>query len=133
MQVLAARGGAASVVDFGCGEGGWIKSVLLEGGLPPPAHLAGVDVSPTGLSRGRKLMALTLVQRQASAQAAVPLPSVRLFQVRPAVSVNKKENKLMALTLVQRQASAQAAVPLPSVRLFQVRSAHHAFGSPYIP
>eukprot|EP00892_Ulva_mutabilis_P000362 jgi/Ulvmu1/10326/UM061_0009.1 len=52
-----------SVVDFGCGEGAWITSLLLDAAASPVAEVAGVDESPSALRRGCKRVLAALVKR----------------------------------------------------------------------
>jgi hypothetical protein len=87
MQVLKARAPARSIVDFGCGEAAFIQSMLLDPEMQPPESVAGVDISPTGLMRARRLMALTMLKRQELEWRGLPLPALQLYEVRaPVVS-----------------------------------------------
>lgn len=81
MQLLG-EAQSASVVDVGCGECALLKSALMDPALPTLAHALGVDVSPTGLTRGGKNVATALIQRAECADlAACGVPSVRLYSV----------------------------------------------------
>lgn len=83
MQVVNSHG-CRSVIDFGCGEGSWVKSLLLDPAESPVAAIAGVDESPTALRRGCKRVLAALVKRSLQEELrSRPAPSIQLLQVRP--------------------------------------------------
>lgn len=71
-----------SVVDFGCGEGAWIKTLLVDPEQSTVGSVLGVDESPVALQRGSKLIpSVQLKCRQQEELRDKPLPSVKLCQV----------------------------------------------------
>ena len=83
VQVLKQRQRMSTLVDFGCGEAAFIKSALLDTAMPLLTHVAGVDISPTALARGKRLMSVALVKRQGPEWAAAPAPpAVQLYEAR---------------------------------------------------
>lgn len=82
MQVVRAHG-CKTVVDFGCGEGSWIKSLLLDPAGSAVAAVAGVDESPTALQRGCKRVLAALVKHHAEEDLrGHAVPAIQLLQVR---------------------------------------------------
>jgi trans-aconitate methyltransferase len=73
--------GCQSVVDFGCGEGAWIKALMLEPERNVMSVL-GVDESPLAMQRGSKLIpAVQLKCKKQPELQGKPLPAVKLCQV----------------------------------------------------
>lgn len=71
-----------SVVDFGCGEGAWIKTLMLDPEQSKVVSVLGVDESPVALQRGSKLIpSVQLKCAQQEELQGKPLPSVKLCQV----------------------------------------------------
>jgi hypothetical protein len=74
--------GCQSVVDFGCGEGAWIKALMLEPERNVTSVL-GVDELPLAMQRGSKLIpAVQLKCKKQPELQGKPLPAVKLCQVR---------------------------------------------------
>lgn len=99
MQVVRAHG-CKTVVDFGCGEGSWIKSLLLDPAGSAVAAVAGVDESPTALQRGCKRVLAALMKHHAEEDLrGHAVPAIQLLQVRlPPRSVGLRRSIVRAAT-----------------------------------
>ena len=76
--------GCETAVDYGCGEGSWIKSLLLDAAESRVSAIAGVDESPTALRRGCKRVLAALVKRPLQEPPTTqPPPAIQLLQVGP--------------------------------------------------
>lgn len=82
VQVVRAHG-CKTVVDYGCGEGSWIKSLLLDPAGGPVEAVAGVDESPSALQRGCKRVLAALVKHHAEEELrSHSVPAIQLLRVR---------------------------------------------------
>lgn len=82
VQVVRAHG-CQTVVDFGCGEGSWIKSLLLDAAGSPVVAVAGVDESPTALRRGCKRVLAAMVKHHTEEELrGHSVPAIQLVKVR---------------------------------------------------
>lgn len=75
--------GCQNVVDFGCGEGTWIKMLMFDPEQTKVTSVLGVDESPVALQRGSQLMSTVQLQcRQQEELKGKVLPAVKLCEVR---------------------------------------------------
>lgn len=82
VQVVRDRG-CQTVVDYGCGEGSWIKSLLLDPAGSSVVAVAGVDESPTALQRGCKRVLAAMVKHHAEEELrGHSVPAIQLLRVR---------------------------------------------------
>jgi 2-polyprenyl-3-methyl-5-hydroxy-6-metoxy-1,4-benzoquinol methylase len=95
-QVFQAMG-CKNAVDVGCGEGGWIKSLLLDPDATSIARVMGIDASSTALQRSTRLLAAAILKRkETEGLEKKPVPLIHMYEVR---SISLRDVQFFSFTV----------------------------------